>query len=64
VTARLVGTLRCTFTPAGRRRRRRVYDLFQRDPELRLPAAAAMVGPHRIPAAAFDHEAVERLLAL
>lgn len=62
ITARLVGTLRCSFGAASRVRRRVVADLLRAEPERRLVALAAVVGPQRVPAEAFDEAAVERLL--
>jgi 2-polyprenyl-6-methoxyphenol hydroxylase-like FAD-dependent oxidoreductase len=64
LTARLVGTPRCTFGPAGRRLRRAISDRFHADAESRRPALAALIGPHRLPADAFDPMEVEGVLSV
>jgi 2-polyprenyl-6-methoxyphenol hydroxylase-like FAD-dependent oxidoreductase len=62
ITADLMTTLRCTFTPEGRERRRRVYERFAGDPPERLPLAATLVGPDAPPAEAFSPAAGQWML--
>lgn len=44
-------------------RRRHAYERRTADPTLMLPALATMVGPERMPAAAFEDSVMERTLA-
>lgn len=60
--ASLQTDLRCTFSAEGARRRRRAYDLFQEEPSARLPLAAEILGPDRVPASAFEAPAAELIL--
>jgi 2-polyprenyl-6-methoxyphenol hydroxylase-like FAD-dependent oxidoreductase len=62
--AALVTDLRATFTPEGRRRRRRVFDLAAEADERTLPLIASLVGPERIPRHLFQPEIAGQLLAL
>lgn len=63
-TAEATTRLRVDFSERGRLRRKAAFARFAEDPSARLPLAAALVGPERIPAQAFEPAAVERMLAL
>jgi 2-polyprenyl-6-methoxyphenol hydroxylase-like FAD-dependent oxidoreductase len=63
LSAAVMTELKCAFTPEGRRRRQRVFELFRREPGQCLAVAALLVGPHRVPPHAFEAAALERLLA-
>jgi 2-polyprenyl-6-methoxyphenol hydroxylase-like FAD-dependent oxidoreductase len=62
ITAELMTRLRCTFTPEGRERRRRVYERFAADPAERRPLAASLVGPDAPAAEVFSPAAGEWML--
>jgi 2-polyprenyl-6-methoxyphenol hydroxylase-like FAD-dependent oxidoreductase len=59
----MVLTLRGEFTPEARERRRRARQRMRADPELGLWLRAGVVGPHAVPASAFDDRVRERLFA-
>lgn len=63
-TAEATTRLRVDFSERGRLQRKAAFARFAEDPAARLPIAAALVGPERIPAQAFEPDAVERMLAL
>src|SRR5205085_7115238 len=63
LSASVMTELKCAFTPEGRRRRQRVFELFRREPGHCLAVAALLVGPHRVPPDAFEAGVLERLLA-
>jgi hypothetical protein len=63
-TAEATTRLRADFSAEGRRRRDAAFARFASDPAARLPIAAALVGPHRLPLEAFTREAADRMLAL
>jgi 2-polyprenyl-6-methoxyphenol hydroxylase-like FAD-dependent oxidoreductase len=63
-TAEATTRLRADFGVEGRRRRDAAFARFATDPTARLPIAAALVGPHRLPPEAFTREAADRMLAL
>ena len=56
--------LRCTFSPAGRERRRLVFDQLMTHPGTLGIMLAPLVGPDVAPADVFSSENVERILAL
>jgi hypothetical protein len=56
--------LRCDFTAEGRARRTAAFQRFAQDPLARLPIAASLVGPERLPAEAFSRQAADQMLAL
>ncbi len=63
-TAEATTRLRAGFSPEGRRRRDAAFARFAADPAARLPIAAALVGPDRLPPEAFTRAAADRMLAL
>ncbi len=62
ITARLAVTLRSEFGEAARLRRRRAGKRMRIDKML-TPMPASIVGPERLPAAAFDQATIDALLA-
>jgi 2-polyprenyl-6-methoxyphenol hydroxylase-like FAD-dependent oxidoreductase len=65
ICARLQTALRCTFTQAGRQRRRAWMDGIGSDPLLLAPVSiAAVAGPDVPPPEAFAPDNIERILAL
>jgi 2-polyprenyl-6-methoxyphenol hydroxylase-like FAD-dependent oxidoreductase len=64
VTAEATARLRATFTDEGRRRRAAAFKRLGEDQESWLAMYPLSVGPDLAPPAAFEPEAVERLVAL
>jgi 2-polyprenyl-6-methoxyphenol hydroxylase-like FAD-dependent oxidoreductase len=62
-SAALQSAIENEFGPEAAARRRRVHERQAADPTFMLPAIAAMVGPDRVPALAFEDSLRERLLA-
>lgn len=62
-SASVVSTLMNEFGPAALERRRRARERQMQDPTLLLPLFAAFLGPHNLPADAFEEEVRERLFA-
>lgn len=64
VTAETTTRLRCDFTADGKARRVAAFARFAQDPAARLPIAASIIGPERLPPEAFTRQAADRMLAL
>jgi 2-polyprenyl-6-methoxyphenol hydroxylase-like FAD-dependent oxidoreductase len=62
-SATLQSRLENEFGPEAEGRRRRAFERRAQDPTLMLPALATMLGPERMPAAAFEDSVMERTLA-
>ncbi len=61
-SATLQSRLENEFGPEAEGRRRRAFERRAQDPALMLPALATMLGPERMPAAAFEDSVMERTL--
>ncbi|MFI5179571.1 MAG: FAD-dependent monooxygenase, partial [Vicinamibacterales bacterium] len=62
-SAALQSRLENEFGPEALERRRRAHQRRAQDPTLMLPALATMLGPEKMPAAAFEDGVMERTLA-
>jgi len=62
-SATLQSRLENEFGPDAEARRGRAFERRAQDPMLMLPALATMLGPERLPAAAFEESIMERTLA-
>jgi 2-polyprenyl-6-methoxyphenol hydroxylase-like FAD-dependent oxidoreductase len=62
-SASVAAVLSNEFGDAARARRRRARDRQAQDPTLFLPLLAAFLGPHNVPAEAFDEGTRQRLLS-
>jgi len=62
-SATLQSRLENEFGPDAEARRGRAFERRAQDPMLMLPALATMLGPERLPAAAFEDSIMERTLA-
>jgi menaquinone-9 beta-reductase len=62
-SASIVSTMANEFGPAALERRRRARERQTHDPTLLLPLFAVLVGPHNVPADAFEEHVRERLFA-
>ena len=64
VAAHVATRLRCDFSEAGRRRRRKAFDAMFTEPTVLAQVACTLMGPEVFPAEAFTDEAVAATLAL
>jgi hypothetical protein len=64
VAAHVATRLRCDFTDAGRRRRRKALDAVVTEPAVLAQVLCVLVGPEAFPAGAFTDEAVGSTMAL
>lgn len=64
VAAHIATRLRCDFTEAGRRRRRKAFDAMFTDANVLAQIACTLMGPEAFPADAFTDEAVAGTLAI
>ena len=64
VAAHVATRLRCDFSEAGRRRRRKALDSMFTEPSVLAQVACALMGPEAFPAEAFTDEAVAATMAI
>jgi 2-polyprenyl-6-methoxyphenol hydroxylase-like FAD-dependent oxidoreductase len=63
VSGNVVTELRCTFTPAGRQRRLRVFDEMMTEPMTLGVLLTPLMGPESAPAEVYQTENIQRIFA-